>query len=121
MRKSILFPLVLLLCIMLTGCKTAVNVEDKPVTVTITDTYHRSAWMQPIHAGKVTTFITHPAQYNVVVEYENETYTLDNQELYDQYKDKIGEQAPAILRITLYDDDTYDKDIIMDEDSSSDN
>lgn len=121
MKKSAIFLSILLLCILLTGCKTVVNVEDKPVAVTITDAYYKASWIQPVRAGKVTTFITHPAQYNIVVEYEDITYIFDNQELYDKYKAKIGEQAPAILRITTYEDNTYRKDIIMDENEYASN
>lgn len=110
MKKILIF----LLCIsfLLTGCSKLVGTETKNVEVTITDTYHRAVWMQPVSTGKFTTWITHPAVWRVYVEYDDVEYTIDDADTYELFEDKIGQTATGILEIRKYDDGTSKYDIV---------
>lgn len=101
---SILLITVLLLCFV--GCAELINTETQEVEATVTDVYYKGAWVQMISTGKTTTWITHPAKYNVTFEYENVTLTVNNKELYDYYKDKIGVAVKCNLITEYYDDDS---------------
>jgi hypothetical protein len=94
------------------GCAELINTEHKTVNVRIVDAYHRSAWAQPMMAGKVMTMITHPAVYRIDVEYEGVEYSVSGSDTYNAYKDLVGETVPAILEIRTYDDGTVKYDII---------
>lgn len=114
MRKFItLFLPLILLCMTLTGCKSVTNVQDQNIKVTITDSYYKAGWMQPVRVGKTQTYIRHSAKHVIVVEYQNESYSIDDTDLYNTYKDKIGTQIDATLRVTQYDNNTSDKDILI--------
>lgn len=103
-----IISLVVIICLvfLLVGCAKVVNTEYESVEVNIVDIHHRAMWLQPMKAGKVTTFITHPAVYEITVEYNNVEYTIDDQDIYDRYKDKIGQTAIGTLEIRTYDDGT---------------
>lgn len=94
--------LILQLILILTSCASLVNTEYENVEVKIVDEYHRAMWMQPIRTGNVTTFITHPARYEIIVEYKSVEYTIDDNDTYDRYKDKVGQTATGILEIRTY-------------------
>lgn len=98
--------ILLLVTLMFSGCAELVRSETTTVEAVVTDTYHRNAWMQPIRAGKVTTFVRHPAKNCVVVEYEEVTLTINDIDMYEQYKDKIGTTIQCELIVDYYDDGT---------------
>lgn len=101
------------LCILtLAGCAKCVNTEYKEVEVLIIDEYHSYMWMQPIKCGSSTTYITHPANYDITVEYSGNEYTIDNEDIYNQFKDKLGKNAIGVLEIKTYDDGSVRKNII---------
>ena len=106
-RKFITFILVAIMSIFcLSGCKKAVHAETTVVKATVVDTYHKSAWMQSVYNGKGFTYIRHPAKYNVTLQYEDYEVTVNNQKLYNQYKDNIGAIVECNLVTTYYDDGT---------------
>jgi hypothetical protein len=69
-------------------------------------------WLQPIRAGKATTFIMHPAEYDVTVEYNGISYTIDDEDTYNRYKDKIGQITIGTLEIRTYDNNKVKYNII---------
>lgn len=103
-----IISLVVIICLvfLLVGCAKVVNTEYESVEVNIVDIHHRAMWLQPMKAGKVTTFITHPAVYEITVEYNNVEYTIDDQDAYNRYKDKLGQSTIGTLEIRTYDDGT---------------
>ena len=58
----------------LVGCANCIGIEYKDVNVTIVDEYHRSAWSQLVFVGKIITVITHPATWQITVEYNGVEY-----------------------------------------------
>jgi hypothetical protein len=95
-----------------TSCAECIGTEYKTVEVIIVDSYHRNLWIQPVRTGKVTTYITHPARYEITVLYNKVQYTISGSETYNKYKDKIGETTTGQLEIRSYDDGTVKYDII---------
>ena len=101
-----------LLIFSLVGCAKCISTEHESVEVVIVDKYHRGMWMQPIHAGKVTTFITHHAVWRITVEYNGVKYYVNGNDTYNKYKDKIGQTTIGELEIKTYDDGTVEYDIV---------
>ena len=112
MKRILIFMLIAVLMVVLTGCAKIIKTEYKTVDVEITDKYHRAAYLTPIRAGKVTTMVTHPAVYRIYVKYEGVEYTISGSGIYNQYKNKIGQTIKGKLRIDTYDDKTVRYDIV---------
>lgn len=109
----ILILLIVLPCIiMLSGYAKVIDTQYETVEVVIVDSYHRGMYMTPVRAGKVTTYVTHPAVWRIYVMYDGVQYTLSGSDIYNAYVDKIGETAEATLQIDYYDDGTIKRDII---------
>lgn len=111
MKKFLVFMLIAVL-VTLTGCARVINTEYKEVDVKITDTYHRAAYVTPLHAGKVTSLITHPAVYRIYVEYGGVEYTFSGSDIYNKYRNKVGQTVKGKLKINTYDDNSVKYDII---------
>lgn len=101
-----------ILAVSLAGCAKCISVEYEQVEVTVVDKFHRAMWMQPVLAGKVTTFITHPEVWDITVEYKGVEYTIGGSDTYEKYEDKIGQTAIGELEIKTYDDGTVKYDIV---------
>lgn len=112
MKRLIPLLICLSLILILCGCAKCISTETTEVEVEITDEYHRGSYMTPMRVGKVTTFITHPAVYRIIVEYKGNEYTVNGKDTYDLYKDKIGETATGILETKTYDDESVRYNII---------
>lgn len=84
------------------GFDKVIDTTQETVTATITNTYHKPSWLQPIHSGKITTYITHPAKNIVVVEYDNMEFVIDDYDCYDYCEDKIGQSVQVILEKRIY-------------------
>ena len=69
-------------------------------------------YITPVRAGKVTLMITHPAVYQITVEYNGVEYTISGSDTYNKYKDKVGQTTMETLEICTYDDGTVKYDII---------
>lgn len=91
-------------CLLLSGCKKLVSTTNYTVQVKVVDEYHRARYITPVFNGKTTTMITHPAVYQITVEYEDVDYTISDYEIYNKYSNQIGEYATGILEVRKYDD-----------------
>ena len=96
----------------LVGCAECISTEYENVEVNIIDEYYRAMWLQPVVAGKVTTVITHPAQYSITVEYNGIEYSINDSYTYKKYEDKVGQTAIGTLEVRTYDDGSVKYDII---------
>lgn len=111
MKKFICIFTLICLVFSLVGCAKLVNTEYKEVEVKVVDSYHRGMWMQPIRAGKVTTYVTHPAVYKITVEYNGIEYSVSGSDTYNKYKGCIGSMVGGTLEVRTYDDGTVKYDI----------
>jgi hypothetical protein len=107
-RINRIFALLLLTTIVISivGCAKCISIEHQQVEVTIVDEYHRGAWLQPIIINGKTSFINHPAVWQIIVEYNGINHTISGSDTYNKYKDKIGQTAIGELEIRTYDDGT---------------
>ena len=112
MKKLRLIFCCLLLSISLVGCAKLINTETENVEVMVIDEYHRGAWAQPMMVGKVMTCITHPAIYEIEVEYNGVEYVISGSDTYYAFKDKIGQTVTGVLEIREYDDGSVIYDVI---------
>lgn len=94
------------------GCAKLINTEYKNVDVTVVDKYYHSAWVQPVFIGKTVRHVAHPAEYKIIVEYENTEYRISGANVYDRYKDKVGQQAVGTCEVCTYDNGMVKYDII---------
>lgn len=106
MKKITILALLVAMLLCFVGCAKLINTETQEVDATVTDVYHRGAWVQMISNGKTMIPISHPAQYKVTFEYKNITLTVDDKTLYDYYKSKIGTTTKCDLIKEYYDDGT---------------
>lgn len=106
--KRIIIGIMSVLCLVftLTGCAKRINTEYENVEVHIVDEYHRGMYITPIHSGKVTTMVTHPAVYRITVEYDGVEYTISGKDIYNKYKNMVGQTAIGILEIRTFDNGT---------------
>ncbi len=111
-NRIIILLLLMVLIFNFSGCAKYIGTKYENVEVTITDEYHRVMWIQPIRAGKVTTFITHPTIWQITVEYNGVEYTVSGSDTYNKYKDKIGQTTIGELEIKTYDNGTVKYDIV---------
>lgn len=106
----------ILLCVVfvfsLAGCAECISTEYENVEVTVVGKYHRGAWLQPVIVCKLTTFITHPEEWRITVEYNGVEYTVNGHDTYDKYEDKIGQTTTGEFEIKTYDDGTVKYDIV---------
>lgn len=112
MKRIISIICLLFIFINLVGCAKCISTDYENVEVAIVDKYHRAMWLQPVRAGKTTTYITHPATWYITVEYDGVKYTVHGSETYNKYKDKIGQTATGTLEIKTYDNGNITYDII---------
>ena len=111
-NKILGIGLILVLLFTIVGCAKCISTEYEVVEVTITDSYHRGPILRPVRVGKTTVIHTVPAVYQIMVEYDGVTYTFSGQDLYNTYKDKIGETTEGNLEIKKYDDGAIKHNII---------
>ena len=79
---------------LLVGC-TEVTYEYTKVKGVVSYKYYDAPWLQPISTGKVTTFIHHPASYNVGILYEGVETNFNDEDLYDSLE--IGDSLEVNL------------------------
>jgi hypothetical protein len=96
----------------LSGCAKLLSEEYSTVSVIVVDEHYTPVRIVPVVAGKVRTFVTHPARYLIDVEYNGIEYSISGRDTYSRYKDRIGETTNAQLRTRTYDDETVKYDII---------
>ena len=111
MKRIISVLTIVCLVFSLVGCAKLVKTEYQEVEVKIVDEYHRGSYVTPIHAGKAVTMITHPAVYQIIVEYKGSKYTVKGSDTYNKYKNMVGHTTIAILKISTYDEGSVRYDI----------
>ena len=109
-KVFLLFLLIFTFC--LCGCAKVVSTETKEVEGVIVDEYHRGMYITPIRAGKTTIMQTHPAVYRITVEYNGVEYDINGSDIYNNYKDMVGQNTIAVLEITTYDNGEIKEKII---------
>lgn len=112
MKKIVLTCIISIILVSLCGCAKCISVDTSIVEVKIVDEYHRGMYITPMPCGKSTIMITHPAVYRITIEYNGEKYDIDGKDIYEKYKDKIGEMANATLETKTYDDERVKYNII---------
>ena len=115
MKKKLL--LVLLSCLLLTGCNKVVHTEKTKVEVTIVNSYHQDKITYPHYNTSTKTWTTKVHQYEenyVYVEYDGMEYTLSGEQYYRQFGHRIGEEVGAYLITKTYEDGTTKQEIIID-------
>ena len=105
--KKIISLILVIAIILLVGCADVVKTDTQEVEVIVIDEHHRNAWVQP--CGR--TWISHPAQYQITVLYDSVQYTINDSKTYYKFKDKIGDKAIGVLKISTYDDGSIKQDI----------
>ena len=90
----------------ITGCAKCIDTQYSTVDVEIVNEYHRGAYSTPMCAGKTMVLISHPAVYEITVEYNSAEYTISGIDTYDKYSDKVGEHTKGTLEIKSYDNGT---------------
>ena len=111
-KNKVLAILLSFSTLLFSGCAKVINTEQKQVEVTVVDSYYHSAYVTPVRAGKVTTFMHHPATYKIYVNYNDVQYALYGSEIYYFYKDKIGQKAIGTLEVKYYDNGNIKQNII---------
>lgn len=111
-KKTLCLMMILCLTFSLVGCKEVVSTEYKDVEVEIVNEYHRGMYFTPIRAGKVMVMQTHPAVYEITVEYEGNTYIITGSETYNKYSDSVGTNTIGTLEIRTYDNGSERKSIV---------
>lgn len=107
MKRLFAILLAILLVLTFAGCVEVKEQNSILVPAILVDTHYKGMWIQPIVSGKIVTMITHPADYDLIFEYEGQRYNLDvDSETYNTYKNALGQKFDMELVTTVYDDDT---------------
>ena len=103
-KRVITSLLIIISSLNLAGCAKCISTKYENVNVTIVDEYYKGARMQPIRNGKFTSYIRHPAQYKITVNYNGVDYTINDSSTYNKYKTQVGQTVTGKLEIKTYDD-----------------
>ena len=104
LKKIIVFLFVVVLSFNMIGCAKIISTKEFTTNVEIVDIDYKAMYMQPIKAGSVTTYVTHPAKYYTYIKYGEEELKINNSKYYQYAKNHIGEIISATLKETEYDD-----------------
>lgn len=85
--------LLLVVALLVSGCAITKEVsrEVELVDAVVTGVDYDPPYSRPVMVGKVITIHRTPADYDVFVEYNGCTATIDDKELYNYYENRIGE------------------------------
>lgn len=85
--------LLLVVALLMTGCAITKEVsrEVELVDAVVTGVDYDPPSSRPLMVGKIITIQHIPADYDVFVEYNGVTATIDSKELYNYYENRIGE------------------------------
>ena len=87
----------------LVGCAKIMEQRTEIVDDVVVDEYHRNSYVTMSKVGSTTVPITHPEANRITVEYNGEQYTVNGEEVYNLFRDRIGETVQAVLEITVWD------------------
>lgn len=105
-RKPSVILVLALMIFSLSGCAKCIDTQYSTVDVKIVDEYYRGMYVTPMKCGKVMTMISHPAVYDITVEYNGTDYVISGSDTYEKYSDKIGEFTTGTIETKSYDDGT---------------
>ena len=111
-RKLAILLLLIVLCMLTAACAKCIDTKQETVEVVITDEHYRGPYTTFAYSGKVMVPIHHAATYRITVEYNGVEYDVHGRDVYDAYKDRIGETVEGILEIRTYDDGTVKYEIV---------
>ena len=87
MKRLFAIMLTILFVFTFVGCAEVKKQDSMLVPAILVDTHYKSMWVQSVTSGKTVTMITHPADYDLIFEYEGQRYNLDvDSETYNTYK-----------------------------------
>ena len=101
MKRFIIMLLTIIMCVVVTGCRTIVIREKEEVSAIVTEMQYKSSYITFISmynaATKTTTLIpqTHPAKYLVTIAYGGISETFNDKNLYESVKE--GENIQMLL------------------------
>ena len=108
MKKLLLTIMLSLFTVNMVGCKEVVREEDNQVEATIVETKYESDYSTTtfIMCGEsiVPTTQYYPAEYHVVIDYNDVKYYLDNKKYYNICKDNKYKKVECTLHTKYYDD-----------------
>lgn len=95
--------LLLIVALLMSGCTITRESrrETEIISVMVVGVEYKPASSRPIVAGKSIIIQRIPAEYNVIVEYKGIHKVFDDKDLYDIYKDRVGDMMEVQL-ITIY-------------------
>lgn len=111
MKKRNIILLLLIGIILLVGCGKVINTETKTVKATVTDVHYRSSLILPVRCGKTVIYRTQPAKHNVTLKYKDISTTINNRDLYNEYKNNIGSTVECELITKHYDNGRISKEL----------
>ena len=105
MKKIIAFVALLLILFIPVGCKSAVKITENDVVARIDDKYFEESHVMFVRVGNIMNQIHRPAEYHVVIEYDDRRYDFDDESVYNSYE--IGDEIKVIKEIKEYSDGSY--------------
>ena len=104
MKKIAMLILGLLVVPLLSGCSELVERTHINDYVTITDADYHPGYSTTELMGNIIYDDTVDPDYIIDYEYNGTEDCADDEDIYNKYKDKIGEKVPAVIRVDTYDD-----------------
>lgn len=96
----------LLVVSLLSGCSELVERTHINDYVTITDADYSPGYSSIYLIGGTIYDDTVDPEYIIEYEYNGIEDCVDDEDIYNKYRDKIGEKVPAVIRVDTYDDGT---------------
>lgn len=106
MKKIAMLILGLLVVSLLSGCSELVERTHINDYVTITDADYSPGYSSIYLIGGTIYDDTVDPDYIIEYEYNGTEDCVDDEDIYNKYRDKIGEKVPAVIRVDTYDDGT---------------
>lgn len=104
MKRKIVAALIIGLSLILTGCTQVISKETTKTKGIVKSVNYDPVWTQILNIGDVNTVITHPADYDTYIIYNDKSYCLDNANIYNYCVDKIGEEVEIEISTIYYSD-----------------
>lgn len=95
----VIFITIFSVCTIITTHMMVVDEKTKTVEAVITDASRHGGNTSLIYTGRILVPVRHREWYEIIVSYNNKKYsvTSDDEDAYDEYRDKIGETVSAEL------------------------
>mgnify|MGYP001004901956 CR=1 FL=1 len=108
--KKYLFTILIILSLLLSGCSQCISTETKTVDVRIVgETYKVERKLSTIDESEE---LIVKETYAVTVQYNGRKYSVDGEDVYNQFKDCVGDRVKGILEIRTYENGYKAKSII---------